>query len=56
MQLSADQIRRHCLEHLEPFMVPKLVDVRAAMPTTPNGKINRRDLRLLTLTRGESVA
>jgi amino acid adenylation domain-containing protein len=55
-QLSADQIRRHCLEHLEPYMVPKLVDVRAALPTTASGKVSRRDLRLLTVSRGASVA
>jgi acyl-coenzyme A synthetase/AMP-(fatty) acid ligase len=37
-------------------MVPKLVDVRATLPTTTSGKVSRRDLRLLTVSRGESVA
>jgi amino acid adenylation domain-containing protein len=54
--LTADQIRRHCLEYLEPYMVPKVVDVRATLPTTPNGKVSRRALRLLTLPRGETAA
>jgi len=54
--LTADEIRRHCHAHLEPFMVPKVVDVRATLPTTTSGKVNRRALRLLTLPRGESAA
>ena len=33
---------------LEPFMVPKVVDVRATLPTTTSGKVSRRALRLLT--------
>ena len=54
--LTADQVRRHCLEHLEPYMVPKVVLVRAALPTTPSGKVSRRALRLLTLSREDSAA
>jgi acyl-CoA synthetase (AMP-forming)/AMP-acid ligase II len=53
--LTSDQVRRHCLANLEPYMVPKIVDVRDALPTTPNGKVSRRALRLLT-SRGESAA
>ena len=56
VRLTADQVRRHCLEHLEPYMVPRVVDVRTALPTTPNGKVSRRALRLLTLPRGETAA
>jgi long-chain acyl-CoA synthetase len=54
--LTADQVRRHCLEHLEGYMVPKVVDIRTAMPTTASGKVSRRALRLLTLPRGASAA
>jgi acyl-CoA synthetase (AMP-forming)/AMP-acid ligase II len=54
--LTADDIRRHCHAHLEPFMVPTVVDVRATLPTTTSGKVSRRALRLLTLPRGESAA
>jgi len=54
--ITPDQVRRHCLASLEPYMVPKIVDVRATLPTTPNGKVSRRALRLLTLPRGESAA
>ena len=54
--LAADDVRRHCRAHLEPFMVPKIVDVRGTLPTTSSGKVSRRALRLLTLNRGESAA
>jgi long-chain acyl-CoA synthetase len=56
VQLTSDQVRRHCLAHLEPYMVPKVVDVRDSLPTTSSGKVSRRALRLLTLPRGESAA
>jgi len=43
--LTAAGIQRHCLRHLEPFMVPRHIDFRAALPVTPNGKVSRRALR-----------
>ena len=43
--LTSERIQRYCLEHLEAFMVPKIVDVRDAMPTTMTGKVSRRALR-----------
>ena len=43
--LTGPQIQRHCLEHLESFMVPRFVDIQEALPTTANGKVNRRALR-----------
>jgi acyl-CoA synthetase (AMP-forming)/AMP-acid ligase II len=54
--ITADEVRRHCFEHLEGFMVPKVVDIRATLPTSPNGKVSRRTLRLLALHRGVSAA
>ena len=54
--LTADEVRRHCLAHLEPFMVPKVVDIRSTLPTSANGKVSRRALRLLTMRRGASAA
>ena len=44
-RLTAKRIQRHCLEQLESFMVPRIVDIRNALPTTSNGKVNRRELR-----------
>jgi long-chain acyl-CoA synthetase len=54
--LTAAQIQRHCLEHLEACMVPKVVEIRDALPTTTTGKVSRRALRLMAITRGESAA
>jgi acyl-CoA synthetase (AMP-forming)/AMP-acid ligase II len=44
-RLTPERIQRHCLEHLESFMVPRFIDIREELPTTANGKINRRALR-----------
>jgi amino acid adenylation domain-containing protein len=44
-RLTAMRIQRYCLEQLESFMVPRIVDIRNALPTTTNGKVNRRELR-----------
>ncbi|MDO8184244.1 AMP-binding protein [Conexibacter sp. JD483] len=35
------RLRRHCAAHLEDYMVPQRIVVRDALPTTPNGKIDR---------------
>ena len=51
--ITIEQVRRHCLAHLEAVMVPKFVDIRAAFPTTPNAKVSRRALRRLTV--GEEI-
>ena len=39
--LDAAHIRRHCLANLESYMVPKVVEIRASLPTTATGKVNR---------------
>ena len=36
---------RHCARLLEPLMVPKYVQLVAALPKTDRGKINRRELQ-----------
>jgi long-chain acyl-CoA synthetase len=56
MSLTALQIQRHCREHLEAHMVPKVVDIRTTLPTTMSGKVSRRALRLMELPAGESAA
>ncbi len=56
MLLTVEGIRRHCLEHLEAYMVPKIVDIRQTLPTTMSGKVSRRALRLLTTPHGVSAA
>ncbi len=53
--LTGERIQRYCLEHLEAFMVPKLVDVRDALPTTMTGKVSRRALQAATGIRPEEA-
>jgi len=43
-QLTERDILRHCASRLEDFMVPSLVEFRAALPKTSNGKIDKREL------------
>lgn len=39
--LTARDVIRHCQRRLEDFMVPKMVEFRAALPKSDNGKISR---------------
>lgn len=42
--LNEQQVRRHCLDRLENFMVPQEVVFVASLPRNPSGKIDRRML------------
>ncbi len=42
---TPDELRRHCAEALAGFKVPKRVELAAALPRTPSGKLMRRALR-----------
>ena len=46
--LTADDVIRHCREHLTPYKVPRHVEFRAELPKTNVGKILRKDLRTAT--------
>jgi amino acid adenylation domain-containing protein len=50
--MTSAEIRRHCDQQLDSFMVPKVVDIRAQLPTTTSGKISRLALRSLALQQG----
>lgn len=39
--LDIPALRAWCVQHLEPFMVPRRLAVLPTLPTTPNGKIDR---------------
>jgi acyl-CoA synthetase (AMP-forming)/AMP-acid ligase II len=54
-ELTADVVRRHCLEHLAPWMVPKTVSVCDRVPMTATGKISRRLLRAMATGSGEAA-
>jgi long-chain acyl-CoA synthetase len=43
-ELDPARLRRHCAGRLEDYMVPQRIEVRETLPTTPNGKIDRRAL------------
>ena len=42
---TPDDLRRHCADSLAGFKVPKRVELAAALPRTPSGKLMRRALR-----------
>ncbi|MGQ0721257.1 MAG: AMP-binding protein [Candidatus Eiseniibacteriota bacterium] len=42
--IGEEEIRKHCSAHLEAFAVPKYVEIRASLPRTPNGKIDKKAL------------
>ena len=44
VELTREEVIRHCAKHLEDFMVPKLVAFEAALPKSENGKIDRREI------------
>ena len=44
-EVTPDELRRHCAESLVGFKVPKRVELAAALPRTPSGKLMRRALR-----------
>jgi acyl-coenzyme A synthetase/AMP-(fatty) acid ligase len=43
-ELDPTALRRHVAGRLEDYMVPQRIEVRDALPTTANGKIDRRAL------------
>ena len=42
--LTEREVIRYCSAHLDEFCVPKHVEFRGSLPTTPSGKIDRRAL------------
>jgi long-chain acyl-CoA synthetase len=42
--LTPAQLRRHCANSLEDYMVPARIELRESLPTTPNGKVDRSRL------------
>jgi O-succinylbenzoic acid--CoA ligase len=44
-EVSPDELRRHCAGALAGYKVPKRIELAAALPRTPSGKLMRRALR-----------
>jgi O-succinylbenzoic acid--CoA ligase len=45
VEVSTDELRHHCAATLAGYKVPKRVELAAALPRTPSGKLMRRALR-----------
>ena len=43
--LTAEDVLKHCREHLTGYKIPKYVEFRTELPKTPVGKVLRRELR-----------
>jgi long-chain acyl-CoA synthetase len=43
--LTAEEVLKHCREHLTGYKIPKYVEFRTELPKTPVGKVLRRELR-----------
>jgi amino acid adenylation domain-containing protein len=45
VELSEKQVLKYCTENMETFMVPKYVEFIESLPKTPNGKIDKKQLK-----------
>jgi len=43
--VDTEQVLAYCREHLASFKCPKSIDVIAALPRNPTGKVLKKDLR-----------
>ena len=53
-ELTSDEVRAFCKEHLTNYKVPKLVEFRSELPKTNVGKILRKDLRAEELAKAKA--
>ena len=44
-ELTERQLLKHCASNMETFMVPKFVEFMDSLPKTPNGKIDKKQLK-----------
>ena len=45
LELSEDEVRRHCAANLTGYKRPKVIEFRSDLPKSPVGKVLRRELR-----------
>ena len=50
-RLTERDIMRYCADHLEDFMVPRIIEIRPLLPKTGSGKIDKLELKTTGLTR-----
>jgi long-chain acyl-CoA synthetase len=42
--LTCEGVKAHCLEHLEPYLVPKFIEFRQSLPKSASGKVRKEEL------------
>ncbi len=52
-ELTLDQLRKYCRDHLTPYKIPKRLELRDDLPKSNVGKILRKDLRTEELAQAE---
>jgi acyl-CoA synthetase (AMP-forming)/AMP-acid ligase II len=45
VDLAEKQVLKHCAANMETFMVPKYIEFMDSLPKTPNGKIDKKQLK-----------
>jgi len=45
IELAEKQVLKYCAENMETFMVPKYIEFMESLPKTPNGKIDKKQLK-----------
>jgi amino acid adenylation domain-containing protein len=45
VELQEKQVLKYCAENMETFMVPKYIEFMDSLPKTPNGKIDKKQLK-----------
>jgi amino acid adenylation domain-containing protein len=45
VELPEKQVLKYCAENMETFMVPKYIEFMESLPKTPNGKIDKKQLK-----------
>lgn len=45
VELTEKQVLKYCSENMETFMVPKYIEFMDSLPKTPNGKIDKKQLK-----------
>jgi len=45
VELAEKQVLKYCAENMETFMVPKYIEFMDSLPKTPNGKIDKKQLK-----------
>jgi amino acid adenylation domain-containing protein len=48
VKLQEKQVLKYCAENMETFMVPKYIEFMDSLPKTPNGKIDKKQLKAKT--------